>query len=589
MRIKNILGMMLLSSLFFVACDNDEDVRTDDGLTVKFSSSIQGLIPSRAVGSGWDSNDAIGVFMLKSGQALSDANIVDGAANREYVTATGDGNFAPAVGQTISYPADGSNVDFIAYYPYAAVANYQYAVNVENQTSQPAIDLLYANNAKGLNKNNTAAALSFSHQLVKMVFNIKAGTGISSLEGLNITLGGMKTKGTFALADGTLSIEEASAKELTVKLSPAVDGVVGEAIILPIAALNGGSIVFTLPSGAFRWEIPANQEYAKGKKYTYDVELKNSGGGVTASISATIEDWVDAPRQNINIDFGNTTPGDGSKENPYTVDQALTLTQNGAWVGGYVAGVQETRAYTVKTNILLAKTAGEIDASKCVLVQLTDGSDIQKALNLVDHPELKGKFVKVLGNVASGVISNVTEQVGGAESGTPQTQNIFTESFDGQDLSAGTTKVKIGSYTGFDNGLGLVFSDEYGTADVRYLKSTANNNVWFPAGKDASLKISGINAAGYTNIKLTYEAAANVFNAGTSIDLNTIKVYWNGQELTVPSKVVSKDNNDANVFFEMVISSGMTASADAELKFVALGAENTLGLRIDNIKLVGDK
>lgn len=580
--------MMLLLSLFFVACDNDDDIRTDNGLTVKFSSSIDGLIPSRAVGSGWESNDAIGVYMLKTGQALSEANIVDGAANREYVTASGDGNFAPAVGQTILYPADGSSVDFIAYYPYATIAAYQYAVNVENQTSQPDIDLLYANNAKGLNKDNTAASLTFSHQLAKMVFNIKAGSGISSLEGLNITLNGMKTQASFALADGTLAVDNASGKELTVKMSPAVEGVVGEAIILPVNALNDGNIVFTLPMGAYKWNIPAGQEYAKGKKYTYDVELTNSGGGITASISATIEDWVDAPRQNINIDFGNTTPGDGTKENPYSVNQALTLTQDGVWVGGYISGVEETRsAYTVKTNILLAGTAGETDRSKCVLVQLTDGSDIQKALNLVDHPDLEGKFVKVLGNVANGIIANVTEQVGGITS-DPQTQVIFTEKFDGTDLSGGS-KVKIGSYTGFDNGTGLVFSDEYGTADVRYLKSTANNNVWFPASKDASLKISGINTAGYTNIKLTYEAAANVFNAGASINLNTLKVYWNDQELTVPGKVVSKDNNEANVFFEMVISSGMSASANAELKFVALGAENDMGLRLDNIKLVGDK
>lgn len=588
MKIKNILGMMLLLSLFFVACDNDDDIRTDNGLTVKFSSSIDGLIPSRAIGSGWESNDAIGVYMLKAGQALSEANIVDGAANREYVTASGDGNFAPAVGQTILYPADGSSVDFIAYYPYATIAAYQYAVNVENQTSQPDIDLLYANNAKGLNKDNTAASLIFSHQLAKMVFNIKAGSGISSLEGLNITLNGMKTQASFALADGTLAVDNASGKELTVKMSPAVEGVVGEAIILPVNALNDGNIVFTLPMGAYKWNIPAGQEYAKGKKYTYDVELTNSGGGITASISATIEDWVDAPRQNINIDFGNTTSGDGTKENPYSVNQALTLTQDGVWVGGYISGVEETRsAYTVKTNILLAGTAGETDRSKCVLVQLTDGSDIQKALNLVDHPDLEGKFVKVLGNVANGIIANVTEQVGGITS-DPQTQIIFTEKFDGTDLSGGS-KVKIGSYTGFDNGTGLVFSDEYGTADVRYLKSTANNNVWFPASKDASLKISGINTAGYTNIKLTYEAAANVFNAGASINLNTLKVYWNDQELTVPGKVVSKDNNEANVFFEMVISSGMSASANAELKFVALGAENDMGLRLDNIKLVGDK
>ena len=45
----------------------------------------------------------------------------------------------------------------------------------------------------------------------------------------------------------------------------------------------------------------------------------------------------------------------------------------------------------------------------------------------------------------------------------------------------------------------------------------------------------------------------------------------------------------AVILYVVVISTGMTASANAELKFVALGADNNLGLRIDNIKLVGDK
>lgn len=160
----------------------------------------------------------------------------------------------------------------------------------------------------------------------------------------------------------------------------------------------------------------------------------------------------------------------------------------------------------------------------------------------------------------------------------------------------GTTeanKVKIASYTNWDN-KDLQFSDETGNADVRAIahKTEANpsettkvNNVWLPSGKDAELTISGINAAGHSKFKLTFEAAANVFNAGTSIDLNKIKVTFNDTSLTIPSKVVSKDNNDANVFYTLTSTFEVAGTENSTLKFAASAADNTVGLRLYNIKL----
>lgn len=86
---------------------------------------------------------------------------------------------------------------------------------------------------------------------------------------------------------------------------------------------------------------------------------------------------------------------------------------------------------------------------------------------------------------------------------------------------------------------------------------------------------------------MLYEAASNVFDAGTSIDLNVLKVAFNGTELTVPSKIVSKDNNDANVFYEMQVDINIAGTANSTLKFFAAGTDNTKGLRLYNIRLLG--
>ena len=172
-------------------------------------------------------------------------------------------------------------------------------------------------------------------------------------------------------------------------------------------------------------------------------------------------------------------------------------------------------------------------------------------------------------------------------------KTFFTEAMSNGGTEA--NKAKIGSFTGWDNS-NLTFSDESGNADVRSIahKTESNpsetakvNNVWLPSGKDSKLTISGINTTGYSKFKLSYEAAANVFNAGTSIDLNVIKVTFNAQSITIPSKVVSKDNNDANVFYTIETEFEATGSENSTLEFSATASDNTVGLRIYNIKLIG--
>jgi hypothetical protein len=227
-------------------------------------------------------------------------------------------------------------------------------------------------------------------------------------------------------------------------------------------------------------------------------------------------------------------------------------------------------------------SAGNIDLSNYV------GSKIKIAFQYKSSDSSSAtweiKNVKVIANGEGG--GTVTPEPG-------EEKVFFTETFANGGTEA--NKAKIGSFTGWDNS-NLTFSDESGNADVRSIahKTESNpsetakvNNIWFPSGKDSKLTIAGINTANYSKFKLSYEAAANVYNSGSSIDLNVLKVTFNAQNITIPSRVVSKENNEANVFYTIEVEFEATGTESSTLEFSSAAGENNMGLRLYNIKLVG--
>lgn len=212
------------------------------------------------------------------------------------------------------------------------------------------------------------------------------------------------------------------------------------------------------------------------------------------------------------------------------------------------------------------------------------------------------KYISTTSAAGTWEIKNVkvvaNEEGGGAVDPEPDPQPGEEKVFFTETLANGGTeanKAKIASFTGWDNS-NFTFSDESGNADVRSIahKTESNpsetakvNNVWFPSGKDSKLTITGINTTGYSKFKLSYEAAANVFNSGSSIDLNVLKVTFNAQSITIPSKVVSKDNNEANVFYTIETEFEATGNESSTLEFSSAASENNMGLRLYNIKLTG--
>ncbi|WP_276856976.1 fimbrillin family protein [Bacteroides fluxus] len=284
--------IMAVAALTFAACSNNENELTGtDGqpVPVEFTASV-GVTETRAVDQTWSPADAIGIFMVKAGQTFLPEQISEGAENIRYVVDAGKTNGFKADGSTIYYPMDDSEVDFYAYYPQGSVtkeettAHYLYAVNVATQTDQEALDLMYSDNVKGKKKTDKAAALTFKHQLCKIVLTVEPGEGVSDsdLDGLTVKVNGQKTTATFDLTSGVLK-DDAAAADIT--LYKQADAYVYEAILLPAAASR--TFEFDLNNGhdaPFIWDM--NKELAGGSKYTYTVRLNRTGVEVTGQIEA---------------------------------------------------------------------------------------------------------------------------------------------------------------------------------------------------------------------------------------------------------------------------------------------------------------
>lgn len=173
----------------------------------------------------------------------------------------------------------------------------------------------------------------------------------------------------------------------------------------------------------------------------------------------------------------------------------------------------------------------------------------------------------------------------------PEANTVFAETF-GETVSANTN---VAAFTGWDN-KNLTFEVADAKCNIRAKahktesnrsETTKVNSIWFPSNNTHSFTISGIDASKYSKFIVKYELAANVFDKGTSIDLNVMKVDLNGVEGTVASKVVTNDNNDANVFFEMQTELNVKGTSTSVLKFSATNTDNTMGLMLYNVRLIG--
>ena len=167
------------------------------------------------------------------------------------------------------------------------------------------------------------------------------------------------------------------------------------------------------------------------------------------------------------------------------------------------------------------------------------------------------------------------EEPGGGEE--PSGSVLFKETFDSGDVGS---RPKVGDYKDYDN-KSVTYSDPSGNVDLR--QTTAlSPHLWLPANRNSYFIIEGIDLSGGSDLVLKYDITANLFDAGSEIDIKALQVKVNDKEITVPSKVISNAAGDNNKFYEVTLV-GIPAEKDVKIEFFASESLNTKGFRLDNI------
>lgn len=410
---KNYNLILIVSIMLFTACESgDYDLSINK--SIKFSAQIE-QSQTRATDDKWDKGDAIGIYMKENGDPLDAGTVI--AKNAKYTT-TGNGMFtSQSSTHDLTFPLDKSKVDFVAYYPYGSVNSaFEYSFNLTDQSNQGAIDLLYSNNARGLNSSSAAVELNFDHKLAKMVVNL-AKTG-GSINNVSVTIKGMNSKGKLSLTDGSVT----STTKANIKMKANSKDAVAEAIVMPAESLDGIELEILNGKDGYRFKLSDAvniKSLEAGYKHTYDITLDDTpGGGISAS--ASISKWAEGPKESVTLpkDFEDETGGgntggetEGDAGEVFSIEQARELEgKKDVWVEGYIVGYYTGSTYKSFTNDLsgntkisesnlaLAQSPDEDAAENTFPVELPD-KDIRYELSLYDYPDNLGRKVKVKGNL----------------------------------------------------------------------------------------------------------------------------------------------------------------------------------------------
>jgi endonuclease G len=344
------------------------------GGEIKFASTI-----TRAYNNVWEPGDRIGVYMLPATSATalsatqSEAKTAPLAENKLYTHASGvESETVTFVGMDeeniLTWPEDGTAVDFTAYYPYLSseeIPGAVYPIDISDQSSPQEIDLMYSANVRGVSEGTPA--LVFEHKLPAVEFRLIDLDG-ASLDGMTASIEGLPSKASLDLVTGTLTPDsEAEAAPFSALLSSTSDGdpadeidddgtsesAIVKALVLPGEGLDY-RVVFTLPDEDCAVFSLEGVTYESGKRYIYDITISSApaeGVGFGAQgESSSITDWVEVKDPEVhniikNDDGGSSPAYDGRAGAP--------------WLSGVlVATPANPSLYSVAGNARTAEGAG---------------------------------------------------------------------------------------------------------------------------------------------------------------------------------------------------------------------------------------
>ena len=262
-------------------------------------------------------NNAIGISVYKSGTDGIHSNYV----NKKFINS--NNTFVPATSNDeIVLTSATGKVDFIAYYPYKQDLFEDYHIDLSDQSSQEAIDILYSNNAKEKNYTSKNIDIVFNHQLSKLVIFSTPGKGLTEedLIGMSVTIDNIYNKASLNIYEGVI---KPYGEKTSIKMKTEVSGYKSEVILIPGSFSNIGITITLFNSTIYKTNLFENINFIPQVIHFYNAKINKKEISIS---KIEIEDWSGAenapdtiPTNNIIYKVGDFYP------NPFNATTAIGL------------------------------------------------------------------------------------------------------------------------------------------------------------------------------------------------------------------------------------------------------------------------
>lgn len=273
--------MIYLLALMLIGCSSgEEESLFNPDASVQFSSTIGTM--SKATDTGFESNDAIGVFAFKNANGFTDDAYMK---NVRYVY---NGNLFTST-DGISYPSGNQGLSFYAVYPYTASAASQFSFSVNADQSigknYTQSDLMTATTGV-----TTAEIpnLKFAHRLCNIVVNLN----FDKVPSGNIdAIFNAKRSATVNLPTNSFV---GTGTQTSIKATS--NGTNSFKVILPPQTItNGMKFANIVINGVtYTWTLTRDIVFKSGIQHTYSLTVDNNTK--TISFTGEIDPWGEEPK-----------------------------------------------------------------------------------------------------------------------------------------------------------------------------------------------------------------------------------------------------------------------------------------------------
>lgn len=300
MRKKSIL-VLTAAVIAFCSCSSGDgsgqqdvpDTPVTKNIPIKISTDVTGIEDTRATDYGFESGDAIGLFVVNHAADGTAGNLQLNGNHVDNMRFTYNGTWTPD--EQIYWKDETTRADFYLYYPYLPSLTSVDAMPFSTMADQTTLDAYKASDlllgsTKNVAPTEAAVSINASHVMSQIVIKLVPGNGFTdeslAKSAVSVKINGVRTQSTVDIA-----AKAVTATGTATSVKPLKEDDSYKALIVPQTVGQGNLITVNVDGRDFNLQKAFT--FVGGKSHKFTVTLSKTSNGINVTIDQWEDDGID--------------------------------------------------------------------------------------------------------------------------------------------------------------------------------------------------------------------------------------------------------------------------------------------------------